>query len=159
MALDLEDTSMTWGSIGVKAHPRKRLDALMSQWPMRSTSGMTPTAVGAMIFAGVVAVGRADDPETPSISWTARFRDSYLVISLATCEVMAIVILVFVLTVAFPVLCCWSYTCMRRRPGAVQPAQARLGATAAQADIDSHSSAASAARNYEEGLRRDTGSA
>ena len=130
---------MNWGDIGTKAHPKERLDSLMSQLPMRRTGGATPITVGAMILAGVSAVARADDPETPGNPWTARYRDSSLVISLATCEVMAIVVLVFVLMIAFSALRCWSYTCMRRRPCAI----------VAQAGVDIDSGVASAARGVE----------
>ena len=37
MAMDPVDTSMNWGDIGTKAHPKDRLDSLMSQLPLRRT--------------------------------------------------------------------------------------------------------------------------
>ena len=75
------------------------------------------------------------------ISWTTKFGDSYLVINLAAGEVMAIVVLVFVLTAAFLALCCWSCTCMKGL-GSAQPDQAR----------HNDSSAAPAARGISRGV-------
>jgi hypothetical protein len=98
-----------------------------------------------MIFAGVVGAARTDVQEEPGVAGIVKFGDSYLMISLATGEVMVIVILVSVLLVAFCTLRCWSCYCMKRRLGAAQPAQA-----------DSDSSAASAARGK---TRRTSGAA
>ncbi len=127
LALDSVDTSRNRGDIGTKARPKDRPDSLLSQLPMRRT-GVTTT----MIFAGVVAAARTDVQEDLACK-IRRFGDSYLMIYLAKREVMAIVILVFALSIALSPLCCWSCFCLRRRLGAAEPAQARLGAAPAQA--------------------------
>jgi KUP system potassium uptake protein len=149
LALDSVDTSMNWGDIGTKAHPKDRLDSLMNQLPLRRTGGVQSTVLGALVFATSVAAARAEDPEMPGVAWTAKIGDSYLVVNLAAVEVMAIVILVFVLSVAFLALCCWSCTCMRNRPGSAQPDRARPSPTDEPAESDP--SAASAARGILEG--------
>ena len=56
-------------------------------------------------MAGSITVASAEGSASPGISWTTKFGDSYLVVSLAAGEVMAIVVLVFVLTAAFLALC------------------------------------------------------
>ena len=46
MALDPVDTSMNWGDIGTKAHPKDRLESLMSQLPLRGSSRSRISAAG-----------------------------------------------------------------------------------------------------------------
>ncbi len=70
-----------------------------------------------------------------------------MAISLATGEVMAKVISVFALSVAFSTWHCWACTCTRRRLGAAQTGQGRLGAALA-AQAGSVSGAAVAAREW-----------
>ena len=144
LALDPVDTSMNWGDIGTKAHPKDRLDSLMSQLPLRRT------VVGAVV-AGLVEQASAEPSALPSVSWTTQYGDSYFVINLAASEVKVIVALVFVLAAAFLALCCWGCKCMKGlgygrhgRYSSIQPDHAL-----------SHSSAAPAARgNLRSGIGR-----
>ena len=80
LALDSVDTSMNWGDIGTKAHPKERLDSLVSQLPLRRT------IVGAVV-AGLVEQARAEPSALPSVSWTTQYGDSYFAINLAASEV------------------------------------------------------------------------
>ncbi len=116
LALDSVDTSMNWADVGTKAHPKDRLDSLMSQLPLRRQGGITISALSAVTLLGAVAGTHAKD----AASGVALTGSSQMIINLETTDVMKIIAAFCLIVILGFTWCRWTWR--KIEFGAAKPA-------------------------------------